>query len=351
MRRLCLMLLFGLGLLVRPAAAADLYAVNVLVDVTDVNASVAREKAMTEANRQAFELVLKKITTPDNVARIMTLNDNQILNFIKEVSVVSEKSSNVRYMAELRIKLNEEIVKRYMAEKQIPFMVDKATSVLVLPVYRKAPATAAELWEEDNLWRKAWERNTASEGMAEFVTPEQSFSNMEALDAEKALSLDARLFGWLARQNRVSDVFVLEATEHAGGLQVQIYSPNGEGGLLETLDVSGTAGDDALYDEAVRQAKVRIASKIKSQNISESRKQSEITVLFLYKRIRDWLDLQKQLSDIPYVKKIQEEAIGDGKTQFRLVFSGSLDRLNQALAQKLFVLKDYGGFYVIESSY
>ena len=351
MRHLCLIMLFCLGLLVRPVMAADLYAVDVLVDVTDVNASVAREKAMAEANRQAFELVLKKITTPDNVAQVMTLNDNQILNFIKEVAVLSEKSSNVRYMAELRIKLNEEIVKRYMAEKQIPFMVDKATSVLVLPVYHKAPAMAAELWEEDNLWQKAWRRNTASEGMVEFVTLDPSSRNMEVIDAEKALSLDMRLFGWLARQNRVSDVFVLEATEHAGGLEVQIYSPNGEGSLLETLNVEGVSGDEALYDEAVRQAKVRIAAKIKSQNISESQKQNEITVLFMYGKIRDWLDLQKQLSDIPYVKKIQEEAIGDGKTQFKLVFSGSIDRLNQALAQKLFVLRNYGDFYVIESSY
>lgn len=117
--------------------AADLYAVEVLADVTDVNASVAPEKAMAAANRQAFELVLKKITTPEHVAQIMTLNDNQILNFIKEVSVLSEKSSNVRYIAELRVKLNEAVVKRYMSEKQIPFMVDKAANVLVIPVYRQ----------------------------------------------------------------------------------------------------------------------------------------------------------------------------------------------------------------------
>ncbi|MBQ8631858.1 MAG: DUF2066 domain-containing protein [Alphaproteobacteria bacterium] len=347
MRHLWLIMVFCLGFFARPVTAADLYAVEVLADVTDVNASVAREKAMAEANRQAFELVLKKITTPKHVAQVMTLNDNQILNFIKEVSVLSEKSSNVRYIAELRVKLNEDVVKRYMSEKQIPFMVDKAANVLVIPVYRKAAALSAELWEEDNLWRKSWEKNTASEGMAEFVIPEATDQNMEIIDAEKALSLDTRLLGWLARQSRASDVFVLEAVA-ADGMDVRIYSP--EGGLQETVHVDGAA-DETLFDEAVRRVKSRIAARIKSQNIAEAQKQTEITVLFMYQKIREWLDLQKQLSDIPYVKKVQEEAIGDGKTQFKLVFSGSIARLNQALAQKLFVLNNHGDFYVIESRY
>ncbi len=347
MRHLWLVMAVCLAFFARSVAAADLYAVEVLADVTDVNASVAREKAMAEANRQAFELVLKKITTPEHVAQIMTLNDNQILNFIKEVSVLSEKSSNVRYIAELRIKLNEAVVKRYMSEKQIPFMVDKAANVLVIPVYRRAPAMPAELWEEDNFWRKSWEKNTASEGMAEFVTLNVSTQNAEAVDAEKALSLDMRLLGWLARQSRASDVFVLEAVA-ADGLDVRIYSP--EGGLLETVHVDGRA-DEALFDEAVRRVKSRIAARIKSQNIAEAQKQTEITVLFMYQKIREWLDLQKQLLDIPYVKKVQEEAIGDGKTQFKLFFSGSIARLNQALAQKLFVLNNHGDFYVIESRY
>lgn len=348
MRHLWLVMLVCLAFFARPVAAADLYAVEVLADVTDVNASVAREKAMAAANRQAFELVLKKITTPEHVAQIMTLNDNQILNFIKEVSVLSEKSSNVRYIAELRVKLNEAVVKRYMSEKQIPFMVDKAANVLVIPVYRKAPAMPAELWEEDNLWRKSWEKNTASEGMAEFVTLDASAQNVEAVDSEKALSLDTRLLGWLARQSRASDVFVLEAVV-ADGMDVRIYSP--EGGLLETVHIDGSADDEVLFDEAVRRVKSRIAARIKSQNIAEAQKQTEITVLFMYQKIREWLDLQKQLSDIPYVKKVQEEAIGDGKTQFKLVFSGSIARLNQALAQKLFVLNNHGDFYVIESLY
>ena len=75
------------------------YNAEITVDVTAENASVAREKAMTEANRQAYTAVAKRVTTADGVRRLNELNDAQILNFIKEVSIISEKASNVRYIA------------------------------------------------------------------------------------------------------------------------------------------------------------------------------------------------------------------------------------------------------------
>lgn len=330
--------------------AADLYSVEVLVDVTDVNASVAREKAMSEANRQAFELILKKLTTSEGVAEMMKLNNNQILNFIKEVSVLSEKTSDVRYIAELKVKLNESLVKTYMNEKNIPFVITTSAKVLVIPVYRPNSAAPAQLWEESNLWRQAWERQNSSSGLVEFVSMEANSSNYDVLTADKALSLDTHLMGWLARKNRVSDVYILEATGAGNGLNIKIYAPSGEGALEESLQVDGAA-DETLFDKAVSEVKSRITSRVRRQNMAESQKQSEITVLFMYKNLKEWLDLQKQLSDIPYVKQVREEAIGDGKTQFKLVFAGSQERLNQALRTKLFHLQDYGSFYVLESIY
>lgn len=331
------------------AKAADLFAVEVLADVTDVNASVAREKAMTAANRQAFELILKKITTPAAVAQMMTLNDNQILNFVKEVSVLSEKASNVRYIAELRVKLNEKIVKNYIQDKGYPFMVDAAAEVLAVPVFRSSYGSQAMLWEDENLWKHAWEKNGKSFGMVEFSVI--SSKDEGYIDAGKALSLDMQALGMLARENRVSEVFVIEATgEGSDALSIKIYSPSGEGGVVESVEVYGQSGE-ALFDAAVEKVKSRIAARIRQKTVSENQHPSEITVLFMYRNLKDWLEAQKQLRDIPAVKKIQEEAIGDGRSQFKLNFTGSFDRLNQALQSKLFHLRDYGNFYVLETGY
>ena len=350
MRRFGLLLLL-LGLLWAPRVrAADLYAVDVFVDVTDVNASVAREKAMAEANRQAFEKVLRKIIAAENVSEVMQLNDYQILNFVQEVSVVSEKSSNVRYIAELRVKLNQEILNQYIKEKGIPFLIDKGANVLIVPVYRESPAAKPLLWEEGNLWRLCWEKNQGSKGIVDFESLMATDANKEVIDAAKALSLDARLLGWLARQNRVGSLFVVEAINNGTDLNINIYSPLGEGQVLETLAVSLSYGDEA-FSLGVEKVKERLSARIKQQNTNASQAQQEVTVLFMYKSVREWLELQKQLQDLSMIKNVQEEAIGDGKTQFRMTFSGSLENLNKALSGKLFNLKDYGNFYLIESIY
>lgn len=74
------------------AGAGDMtYNAEITVDVTAENASVAREKAMTEANRQAYTAVAKRITTADGVRRLNELNDAQILNFIKKFRLFPKK--------------------------------------------------------------------------------------------------------------------------------------------------------------------------------------------------------------------------------------------------------------------
>lgn len=46
---------------------------------------------MSEANRQALMLVAGRLTTKEGASVLNHLNDNQVLNFIKEVTVESEK--------------------------------------------------------------------------------------------------------------------------------------------------------------------------------------------------------------------------------------------------------------------
>lgn len=60
------------------AGAGDMtYNAEITVDVTAENASVAREKAMTEANRQAYTAVAKRVTTADASADLTSLTTHR----------------------------------------------------------------------------------------------------------------------------------------------------------------------------------------------------------------------------------------------------------------------------------
>ena len=76
-----------------PAKAAEDYGTVVSVDVSDVNAAVAKEKAMAQANREALNNVASQFVSSEGLAVLNALNDEQVAYFIKEATVLSEKSS------------------------------------------------------------------------------------------------------------------------------------------------------------------------------------------------------------------------------------------------------------------
>lgn len=103
------------------------------VDVTADNASAARELAMRRANRQAVSAIAANFTTREGVTVLNKLTDDQLLNFIRETTVLEEKTSNVRYLAKLRITANDKILRQYLQEKNVPLVVASSAEVMAPP--------------------------------------------------------------------------------------------------------------------------------------------------------------------------------------------------------------------------
>ena len=70
--------------------------------------------------RDALSEIVLEISTDKSVKEINKLNDNQLEHFITGVMVLMEKTSDVRYIADLRISVDEQILKAYMAENNMP---------------------------------------------------------------------------------------------------------------------------------------------------------------------------------------------------------------------------------------
>lgn len=328
-------------------AASAVYTVELYVDVTSANASQAREKALTEANRKALETVAAKITTAEGLTKIMSLEDSQLANFIKEVSVTSEKSSDIRYIANLQIVINDALLKAYMAEQEIPYMMETSRNVLVIPLFREFKTDRPMLWESGNLWRQAWEASSSGNSPIRIFSIPANGANYAAIDAEKAAVLDGMALNTVARNNQAPDIYVLDATyDGIDGLLIQISSYVGGTNAVETMKVPGMRGPD-LFADAVRAVRAKIAGDIKGRDIQESRTQSDMVVMYNYNNIREWINLEKAIKELPYVKRLNLEAIGGGKVQFKVIYIGARTRLIGALNNMGFSLQDHGDIAVL----
>nr|QIM10254.1 hypothetical protein PlAlph_0080 [uncultured Alphaproteobacteria bacterium] len=110
-----------------PVKAAEVYGSIVNVDVSDVNAAAAKEKAMAQANREALNHVAPQVASPEGIELLNSLSDDQILYFIKEAMVLSEKSSDVRYIASLKITIQDNVLRQYLAEKGVAEELPRGT--------------------------------------------------------------------------------------------------------------------------------------------------------------------------------------------------------------------------------
>lgn len=111
--------LFLLTMFAFPVMAADDFFSIVDVDVTDVNASVAKEKAMAQANRKALDEAAQNYTDSKGMEIVRGLSGEQVLYFIKEATVLEEKFSDVRYIAKLKVTVHNNILRQYLQEKGV----------------------------------------------------------------------------------------------------------------------------------------------------------------------------------------------------------------------------------------
>ena len=346
-------LVMAAGMLFFATSAAwaqnSIYTVNVNVDVTDVNAAAAREKAMSSAYRQAFDTVVRKLTTAQDAAKLSAMTDAQIVNFIKEISVVSEKSSNVRYIADLQVTLNEQILKAYLQEKEIQTAVADKSKIVIIPIFREFESDAPMLWESQNLWLAAWQQKPARESLVEIVAlPDTPVSKAE-ITAEQAQTYDTAALQEVALNNNANDVYVADAVfDGIEGLKITLTSLKS----TQAADVIRIPGDRKmaaqLLAHGVDEVSKRIEGKIKTANIAQSKMQSTISAIYNYNKLSDWVNVEKQLKSIPYVRKVQVDAMGAGKVQMKIDFVGSDERIWAALRNKGFNLKQFDNFYLLE---
>ncbi|MBE6445598.1 MAG: hypothetical protein E7019_06100 [Alphaproteobacteria bacterium] len=341
---ICLMLglLFSMNVL----AADERYTVEISVDVTDNSAAEAQKKAMNEANRAAIIAVAKKITTTEGINHLMNMTDDQLVNFIKEVAVAEEKSSAIRYMASLKIVLNESILKQYMEERNLPVMVSMGNNVMVVPIFREFTSDAPLLWENTNLWKQAWDEEPVSKAIRIFPVAASGI-NYAIIDANKAMAMDGEALDKLMRANNADDIYVLDATYNGiEGLIIKAMSYSGDS---YTYRVEGPRSSGAeLFAKAVKEVKADMENRISQKNISEASIEKVLVALYPYSQLSDWVKLENDLQAINVVNKVEIQAQGNGKVQFKLAYVGSLDKLIQALKDKSYRLIDHGKYYSVE---
>lgn len=352
-------LLLALLLLAPAASRADdaMFTVSpVAVDVTAESAAAARDAAIAEGQRRAFETVLSRMTIPEDRAALPALTDDDISGFVQNFEVISEKSSPVRYVGSLTIRFSPDAVSEYLRSHNVSTSSTPSQPMLIIPVM--GVENRLLLWEDDNAWRAAWGRVSGSgTELLPVVVPLGDAQDMADISAEAALSGDNDAIRRIASRYGAGGDAIVAVVAATGGqdaplsrlaVQVMRIAPGG-GIALRNIDIVRKADetDDALLDRAAAATLSELRIAWKEETGVEPIAPRDLDVVAVVPALADWAALEKTLIGAPRVSGVFVVGFARGQVRFRLSVAGDIEKFREGLMSRGLLFLPTGTGYEI----
>lgn len=302
------------------------------VDNTDTTAAVAREKGILEAEKKAYDIVLKRLTLPSDAANLPVPSSDELVNLVQDLSISGEKTSSVRYMADLAVRFKSDAVKKLLQDNSLSFVNSVAKPLAILPIYIQGVRTV--LWEEDNPWLNYWREHNPDNPLVQLHLPYG-----DALDNESTAPLfsGSNSFNIQALKDRyqVSGILLLEMKHNKDSLNVTVI-PVGQSGedsfTRFSLTVSLNAGLQKGMEAAVNAIITTLNNEWKENNAVYFSEASSIVVIVPITSLKDWLEVKQRLDKAAFIKHYDLQAMRKDKVQLTISFARSPDKLATELA-------------------
>jgi hypothetical protein len=160
---------------------------DVVVSVTNKTPSAARIVAVATARRDAFLILLTRIGLRINLADNIT--NDEISEMVRSEQIEEEKIAGNNYSATFNIMFAKDFVEHILAQKTIDKTEEKKEETyLLIPaeIVKRKPI----LWEEENHWKMAIEKNLNKKAREKFIIPQADVANLAVLNRNNVELVD-----------------------------------------------------------------------------------------------------------------------------------------------------------------
>lgn len=312
------------------------------VDKTDATAAIAREKGILEAEQRAYEIVLNRLTLSRDNSKLPSILPEELVNLVQDLSISGEKTSSVRYMADVIVRFKPEAIKKLLQDNSLSFVNSVSKPFAILPIYKEGIRTI--LWEDDNPWFKYWREQDIDNPIVPLILPYG-----DAIDSESTSALFSGSSSFnvqsLKERYKVSGVFLLEMEHNKDFLNITVtpIGDNKEGSFRSfSMTVSLNAGLRRGMSAAGEAIINQLNNEWKENNAVSFSEASFIVVIVPITTLKDWLDVKSILDKASFIKHYDLQAIRKDKVQLTIYFSRSLSQLTGELSSGGLTLEQTG---------
>jgi hypothetical protein len=326
---------------------------GVPVDVTAGSITEARDRAHTDGRVAAFQRLIARMTMPDGAAKVNLPPANQIIEMIYEFSVTNERSSAVRYLAELNVRFNPNAVRRFLRNQGVAYADTASRPLVLIPVLHDG---GLKLWEDSNDWKAAWAKLMPHDGLVPLVLPTGDLDDVTLLSAEQAVAKDAAALKRIADKYSAAGAIVAAASISSGGNVSVVLSEVRPLGMPWDGRASSTAALGAVgsRDEAFLAAATDAANAIelgwKERNVLKYGEGGKITTLIPVNSLAEWASIRTRLTQLPVVERVELQAMSRNLVQAIVTFAGDETQLQFALSQRDLDLQKDGDMWMLRAA-
>lgn len=327
-----------------PASARDfaIYTVSGLrLDETSESAAAAREIALAKGQIQAFQRVIDRIVPKSELARVPEPTPAVLVEVISGIEVEDEKTSPVRYLANMTVRFNTGAVRRLLREANIPFTETVGDPLVILPVYRAAGTV--QLWDEANSWLRSWQGLPSLDGLLPLIVPKGDSEDIAVISPEQALNGDERRLGAIAERYKAKGSVLAVAAlrrDNASGTPVLEVALSRfgdvEGPSTSVLSFAAEPGMtvDALLETAAGKLRDELVEGWKNNHLIRFGERKDLVAVVPLSGLAAWIDLRRRIPRIASVEKAELLSLTLNEATVRFTYFGSEEQLALAFAEQ-----------------
>lgn len=319
------------GSAARAQGALDVFTIRgVAVDVTAANGNAAKEQALADGQRQAFQQLLERLTAPADRAKLPKADGP---DYVRSFSIDNERASSVRYLATLTVRFNPVAVRKLLRDAGVPFTDTRGRPVVVVPVLKAQGRTI--LWDDPNPWRAAWTALNGG-GLVPLLVPPGEVADVQTLSPEQALAADPDRLAAEGARLQAGEVLVAVASLAPDGrrLDVRLSALPGTPKPFDAVAYDLQSGETAeqMMGRAARDVARALDAVYKLDSAQQTDQAEALSAIVPLAGFDDWLAVRAGLARVPQIRSY--EVVSLSKTEAALVLHtvGGHDRVKSALA-------------------
>ncbi len=338
-----------------PAAVAqrapdDVFTVRgVEVDRAAGTAALARDQAVNEGQRAAWRRLVERLVPVANRGNLAALPANQLAELVDSFEIESERGTGTRWIGRVAYRFQPERVRALFRARDIAYAETRARPILVLPIL--LDDGVPKLWEEDNVWKRAWAGIAGEDGLQPRRIPEGTLEDLATLDAAQADAGDRAALQRLAEVYQAQGAILARARIDAVEGQVlavvafeRIGARAQDTRWQRVQPVRPREAPEAAFRRLAQEAAVEIEERWKAEILigAAAGPGGTLRATIQAEDVRDWVAVRARLADVAAVRKVDVLAMGRGGLIVDIEFDGAVEALRAAMAQRELALSAAG---------